>query len=218
MCFWGQVIHVVKKQCVSNQHEVTMSEYFCYREKKARDKRCKVNVKSMERKQQTWIKQQLQILPVVLPTYSLTENLPLGVWLVQQTSHPPLWLNQTKNYLLWLFDTGLHNKYRDYKLLAAATSHVNQTNILITHTHQAKTHHHYEFICKILKQRFLPLYNLYSLSIKFLLQKRGGYTDTRMLSISLEREKENKTVALFIIIIIIFKSYCSCISLNDNTV
>lgn len=62
-----------------------------------------------------------------------TENLPRGVWLVQQTSHPPLWLNQTKNYLLWLFDTGLH-KNRDYKLLAAATSHVNQTNILITHT------------------------------------------------------------------------------------
>lgn len=52
VCFWGQVVHVVKTMCVSTNNEVTMSEYFAT-DKKGKRQRCqigcKVNVESTER-------------------------------------------------------------------------------------------------------------------------------------------------------------------------
>lgn len=80
VCFWGQVVHVVKTMCVSTNMRSQCLNILLQR-KKARDKRCQIWCKVNRTKQQTWIKQQLQILSFSfcrqVPTY-LTGNLPLG--------------------------------------------------------------------------------------------------------------------------------------------
>lgn len=72
------------------RHEVTMSEYFAT-EKKGKRQRCQIGCKVNGKKQQTWIKQQLQILSFFfecnIKLVSLTGNLPL-IWLVNAAADP----------------------------------------------------------------------------------------------------------------------------------
>lgn len=110
-----------------------MSEHFATEKKGKRQIGCKVDVKSTERNNRPGSNSSCKYFLVSLPTWSTS------LWLKTYLSTsdwcwccrpPPIRFKQTKNYLQ-LFDTGLHK--RDYKPLAVATSHVNQTNI--DHTH-----------------------------------------------------------------------------------
>lgn len=146
VCFLRSSRTCSQKQCVylpTWGHNVWI---FCYREKKAGDKRCqigrKVNAESMEKKQQTWIKKQLQILSlfaskcnmwcVSLKTYLSTSDWSWCGRPPLKPSPPPIWYHKLRiicNYLTQVC------RKSDYKPLAVATSHVGRTDIDHTHTH-----------------------------------------------------------------------------------
>ena len=94
--------------------------------KKARDKGCKVNVKSTER--QTWIKKKLQILSFFSANMcdgrwdSLIENLPLIIRKVLKRHL--IWVKQELFATLWHRSVQKRNEP-----LAVAISHVNHTHI-----------------------------------------------------------------------------------------
>lgn len=141
VCFWGQVVHIVKTMYASTNMR-SKCRIFATEKKGWRQIGCKVNVKSGERKRKKTDLDQTQAANTFFVFCQKAQHL-VHLWDLKLTSvhqtgvdaaePPPIWLKQTKNYLQ-LVDTGLCKS--EYKPLAVATSHVN-------HTHQAKTRHHH---------------------------------------------------------------------------
>lgn len=79
VCFWGQVVHVVKTMCVSTDMRSQCLNILLQR-KKARDKGVKYDVKSTERNNRPESNSSCKYFLSHLPTSStyLTGNLPLG--------------------------------------------------------------------------------------------------------------------------------------------